>query len=314
MELARRDPPATFQFLSSEAYKMRRRTILAIAMNLLALCNCGVAQISTLDIPYVSDGDARQVLDIYRPENSGEQSLPVMFWIHGGGWQVGDKSDVELKPKVLNERGFVFVSTNYRLLPDVPMEELIRDVAKSLAWVHRNISKHGGDPNRIVVGGHSAGAQLAALICIDDRYLKEQGVAFNVLKGCMPVDGDTYDIPKIIMTAEHRQALYGGKMFSFGHRQKFGNDPEKHVDFSAVTHVAEGKGIPPFLILYFPGNPDTTAQARLLESVLREANVPVQSFGKRDSNHSRLNNELGRPDDPATDELFRFLQTHVGSN
>ncbi len=76
----------------------------------------------------------------------------------------------------------------------------------------------------------------------------------------MPVDGDTYDIPKIIMTAELRQALYGGMMPTFGHRQKFGNDPEKHVDFSAVTHVAKDKGVPPFLLLYFSGNPNTTAQ------------------------------------------------------
>jgi len=164
-----------------------------------------------------------------------------------------------MKPKVLTERGFVFVSTNYRLLPKVKMDELIGDIAKSLGWVHKNIAKYGGDPKRIFVGGHSAGAQLAALICIDDRYLKKEGVSFDVLKGCVPVDGDTYDIPKIIITAEHRQALYGGKMFTFSYRQKFGNDPEKHVDFSAVTHVASGKGIPPFLILFFPGNPDTRA-------------------------------------------------------
>ena len=166
-------------------------------------------------------------------------------------------------------------------------------------------------PNRIYVGGHSAGAQLAAIICTDDRYLKEQKVSFDVLRGCVPVDGDTYDIPKIIMTAEHRQDLYGGKMFTFGHRQKFGNDPEKHVDFSAVTHVAKGKGIPPFLLLYFSGNPDTRAQAQRLESVLKAAGVPARSYGKRDSNHSRLNNDLGKPDDPATVELYQFLDPLV---
>lgn len=235
-----------------------------------------------------------------------------MFWIHGGGWQVGDKSDVALKPKVLTERGFIFVSTNYRLLPDVTMDVLIRDVATSLGWVHKNIAKYGGDPKRIFVGGHSAGAQLAALVCIDDRYLKEQGVSFDVLKGCIPVDGDTYDIPKIIMTAEHRQALYGGKMFTFGHRQKFGNDPEKHVDFSAVTHVAQDKGIPPFLLLYFPGNPDTRAQSQRLEALLIEAKVPATAYGKSDSNHSRLNNDLGKPDDPATEEMYKFLDALVG--
>ncbi len=154
--------------------------------------------------------------------------------------------------------------------------------------------------------------QLAALICIDDRYLKEEGVSFDVLKGCVPVDGDTYDIPKIIMTAEHRQVLYGGKMFTFGHRQKFGNDPEKHVDFSAVTHVAKNKGIRPFLILFFSGNPDTRVQARRLEAVLKAADIPATAYGKRDSNHSRLNNDLGKPDDPATQEFYEFLDALVG--
>lgn len=283
-----------------------------LALLICLLATPVLGQKMTRDIPYLKNGHERQVLDIYTPDKPSDKKLPVMFWIHGGGWQVGDKSDVALKPKVLTERGFVFVSTNYRLLPHVDMDTLIRDVAASLGWVHRNIANHGGDPNRIFVGGHSAGAQLAALICIDDRYLKEQGVSFEALKGCVPVDGDTYDIPKIIMTAEHRQALYGGKMFTFGHRQKFGNDPEKHVDFSAVTHVAKGKGIPPFLILYFPGNPDTRAQARRLESVLRDSGIPAKAYGKRDSNHSRLNNDLGKPDDPATGEFYKFLDPLVG--
>ena len=116
------------------------------------------------------------------------------------------------------------------------------------------------------------------------------------------------------MTAEHRQAVYGGKMFTFGHRQKFGNDPEKPVDFSAVTHVTKGKRIPPFLILYFSGNPDTRAQAQRLESVLRAAAIPTRAYGKRDTNHSRLNNDLGKPGDPATKEFFRFLDPLVGRN
>jgi acetyl esterase/lipase len=193
------------------------------------------------------------------------------------------------------------------------MDELIGDVARSVGWVHRSIARYGGDPTRMFVGGHSAGAQLAALICIDDRYLKKEGMSFDVLKGCIPVDGDTYDVPKIIMTAEHRQAIYGGKMFTFGHRQKFGNDPEKHVDFSAVTHVAKAKRIPPFLLLYFSGNPDTRAQAERLESVLKAAEIPAKSYGKADSNHSRLNDDLGKPDDPATQEFYKFLDPLVGA-
>jgi arylformamidase len=265
------------------------------------------AQTLVKDLPYVENGHARQVLDIYTPDKPAKQSLPVMFWIHGGGWQAGDKSEVDLKPKVFTERGYLFVSTNYRLLPEVTMEDLTNDIAKSLGWVHQSIAKYGGDPNRIVVGGHSAGAQLAALICIDDRYLKQQGVALKSIKGCIPVDGDTYDIPKIILTAEHRQAVYGGGMPTFGHRQKFGNDPTKHVDFSAVTHVAKGKDIPPFLILYFPGNPDTQAQAKRLETTLRDAEIPARSFGKPDSNHGDLNDDLGKPDDSATIEMWKFV-------
>ncbi|MGE0609236.1 MAG: alpha/beta hydrolase [Pirellulales bacterium] len=283
-----------------------------LALSLLVSANAALAQVRTADIPYLEKGHERQVLDIYSPEKGTGEKRPVMFWIHGGGWQAGDKSDVGLKPKVLVDRGFVFVSTNYRLLPSVEMDVLTRDVAAALGWVHKNIAKHGGDPTRIFVGGHSAGAQLAALLCTDGRYLKEQGVPMDVLKGCVPVDGDTYDIPKIIMTAEHRQTLYGGKMFTFGHRQKFGNDPEKHVDFSAVTHVAPGKSIPPFLLLYFPGNPDTAAQARRLETVLKEANIPATSYGKQDSNHGRLNDDLGQPDDPATQEFFKFLDPLIG--
>jgi acetyl esterase/lipase len=282
---------------------MNFRQVPAFVFWLLVLGGGATAQKLTRDVTYVENGHRRHVLDIYTPENPRGNSLPVMFWIHGGGWQAGDKSDVALKPKALTERGFVFVSTNYRLLPEVKMDELIGDVARSVGWVHRNIARYGGDPARMFVGGHSAGAQVAALICIDDRYLKKEGMSFDVLKGCIPVDGDSYDVPKIILTAEQRQALYGLKMFTFGHRQKFGNDPEKHVDLSSVTHVAKGKGIPPFLILYFSGNPDTRAQSQRLESLLKAAEIPARSSGKEDSNHSRLNDDLGKPDDPATQEF-----------
>jgi acetyl esterase/lipase len=201
----------------------------------------------------------------------------------------------------------VFVSTNYRLLPHVDMETIFRDVAKSLGWVHKHVAEYGGDPERIFVMGHSAGAQLAALICTDDRYLKAEGVPFSVLKGCVPVDGDTYDVPAIIETAETRRRVHGQPQAKFGHREKFGNSPEKHRDFSAVTHVAKGKGIPPFLILYVADHPDNAAQAQRLGAALKEAGVPVTLFGGQETNHNRLNNNLGKPDDPATKALFEFV-------
>lgn len=283
------------------------RTILA----LLLLVSAAQAQNLKSNIPYSDPALDRQVLDIYTPDNPN--NLPVVFWIHGGGWQAGDKTDVQIKPRVFTEQGFVFVSTNYRFWPKVEMGVLIRDVAKSLGWVHRNIAGHGGDPRRIFVMGHSAGGQLAALLCTDERYIKAEGVPFDVLKGCVPVDGDTYDIPAIIMTAETRQTVHGLPLPEFGHRVKFGNDPKKHIEFSAVTHVVKGKGIPPFLILHVAGNPDVTAQALRLRAVLSAAGVPATVFGASETTHNKLNADLGLPDDPATKELFKFLRPLVGA-
>ena len=258
------------------------------------------------DIPYTKNADKLQVLDVYSPPKA--KNLPVVFWIHGGGWQAGDKSEVYTKPQVFNEKGFVFVSTNYRLLPNVDMATLTRDVAKSIRWVHDHIAEHGGDPKRLLIMGHSAGAQLAALLCTDDRYLKEEGLSLAIIKGCVPVDGDTYDIPAMIEVAETRWRVHGLPPAKFSHRIKFGNDPEKHKDFSAVTHVAKGKGIPPFLILYVANHPDTTAQAQRLGNVLKSANVPVTVFGAKETTHNKINADLGRPDDPATTALFEFVE------
>jgi arylformamidase len=272
----------------------------------LALASPAAAQDVKRDVPYADKPHERHVLDVYSPK--GAKDLPVVFWIHGGGWQTGDKKDVQIKPQVFNEKGFVFVSTNYRLLPTVDMGTLIRDVAKAAGWVHRHVAEYGGDPKRIYVMGHSAGAQLAAILCTDDRYLKAEGVSLNVVKGCVPVDGDTYDVPAIIATAEARWTAHGLPRAKFGHREKFGNDPEKHKDFSAVTHVAKGKGIPPFFVLYVAGHPDVTAQAQRFGNVLKEHGVPVTLFGARDTTHTKVNADLGKPDDPATKALFEFLE------
>ena len=257
------------------------------------------------DVPYADPSHKRQVLDVYSP--AGAKGLPVVFWVHGGGWQTGDKTDVQLKPQVFNEKGFVFVSTNYRLLPEVDMGTIFRDVAKAAGWVHRHIAAYGGDPDRLFIMGHSAGAQLAALLCTDERYLKAEGVPLADVKGCVPVDGDTFDVPAIIETAETRWRVHGLPKAKFGHREKFGNDPAKHRDFSAVTHVAKDKGIPPFLILHVAGHPDTTAQALRLGNVLKGAGVPATVFGARETYHSKINADLGLPDDPATKALFAFL-------
>ena len=278
---------------------------LLLFVAIVAIASTAGAQTAKRDIAYTGEADKKLSLDVYAPANA--KDLPVVFWIHGGGWQAGDKSDVKLKPQMFMAKGFVFVSTNYRLLPAVDMGTLIRDVAKAFRWVEDHIAEYGGDPKRVLVGGHSAGAQLAAILCTDERYLKEQGVSFDVLKGCVPVDGDTYDVPAIIETAKARWQAHRLPPAKFGHREKFGNDPEKHRDFSAVTHVAKGKNIPPFLILHVADHPDVSAQAQRLGTALKDAGLPVKVFGARETTHTKINADLGKPDDPATKAVFEFV-------
>jgi arylformamidase len=281
---------------------MKRFYCFLIALSFLSEAQ---AQDVKRNIPYADPANDRQTLDVYSPQ--GAKNLPVVFWIHGGGWETGDKASVQIKPQAFVDKGFVFVSTNYRLLPDVDMGTIIRDIAKSIHWTHDHIAEYGGDPQRMFVMGHSAGAQLAALICIDDRYLKAEGLSLGIIKGCVPVDGDTYDVPAIIETEETRRRVHDMPPPKFGHREKFGNDPAKHRDFSAVNHVAKGKGIPPFLLLYVADHPYTSAQAQRLGNVLKDAGVPVTLFGGKETTHNKINADLGLPDDPATKALDEFV-------
>jgi arylformamidase len=283
---------------------VKYQSLLFITLALVNLAPSHAQEIKR-DIPYAEPAHERQVLDVYAPAHA--KNLPVVFWIHGGGWQTGDKTSVQLKPQAFMDKGFVFVSTNYRLLPQVDMETIVRDIARSIHWVHEHIAEYGGDPQRLLIMGHSAGAQLAALVCTDDRYLKAEGLSLAIVKGCVPVDGDTYDIPAIIETAETRRRVHGQPQLKFGHREKFGNDPAKHRDFSAVTHVAKDKGIPPFLIMHVADHPDTSAQAQRLASVLKDAGVPVKVYGARESTHNKINADIGLPEDLGTKMLFDFV-------
>jgi acetyl esterase/lipase len=214
---------------------------------------------------------------------------------------------VALKPKAFTEAGFIFVSINHRLLPTVEMGAITKDVGSALGWVHENIAKYGGDPARLLVMGHSSGGQLAALMCTDDRYAKAEGFSLTIIKGCAPVDADTFDIPAIIEVAETRARAHQLPLPTYGHRQKFGNDPAKHRDFSAVTHVAPNKGIPRFLILHIAGHPDTGAQARRMANVLEAARILVKVVAGRETTHASINDNIGAPNDPVTKELFAFV-------
>src|SRR5437870_1679470 len=113
-------------------------------LTLLALASSAIAAEPRIqrDVAYVEPKNERQTLDVYAPaEGSGR---PIVFWIHGGGWRQGDKRGVQQKPQAFVEKGFVFVSTNYRFVPNVTVKEMTGDIAKAIRWTHDHAKDFGG--------------------------------------------------------------------------------------------------------------------------------------------------------------------------
>lgn len=112
----------------------------------------------------------RQRLDIYRPL-SATVSTPVVVFFYGGGWDSGDRCDYLFVGQRLAAAGYVVVIPDYRLYPDVAFPGFIEDCALAVAWVGNNIANHGGDPDRMALTGHSAGAYNMMMLALDRRYL-----------------------------------------------------------------------------------------------------------------------------------------------
>jgi len=128
--------------------------------------------IETRDISY-APGD-RHELDIYAPE--GRSSAPVVVFIYGGGWQEGSKSEYRFVAAALASRGFLTVVPDYRLFPGVRFPAFLQDNAAAVAWTKANIARYGGDPRRIFLMGHSAGAYNVTMLTLDRQWLGDQGL------------------------------------------------------------------------------------------------------------------------------------------
>jgi acetyl esterase/lipase len=142
------------------------------------------------DVDYVANADyadGKDRLDIYVPD--GARSAPVIFSIHGGALEAGDRSEERFVGQRFAGAGYVTVVISYRLSPDVSHPAHIQDVAAAFAWVTRNIAQNGGDPHRILVIGHSAGAYLAMLLASDPRWLSEHKLSPRDIAGVAPVSG-----------------------------------------------------------------------------------------------------------------------------
>ena len=173
------------------------------------------------------------------------------------------------------------------------------DIAKSIRWIHEHIADYGGNGNEIFVMGHSAGADLAALVCTDDRYLKAEGLSLGILKGCVPVDVSMYDVPKRFKEIPPKSRdVYA---------VAFGDSEEMHRELSPVAHIAKGKHIPPFLILHVADRPETKEQSHWLADKLKEAGIAASVIAAEGTNHGTINTNLGKAGDPPTEAMWEFM-------
>jgi arylformamidase len=259
------------------------------------------------DIPYaVREGFDPDLtaLDVYAPA-SGENH-PVVVMIHGGGWRIGDKGTgaaARAKAQFFVERGYVFVSLNYRLSPAVKHPAHVEDVAAGLAWVHDHIAEHGGDRAMIFVMGHSAGAHLAALVATDERRLAAHQKSLAIVRGIVLLDGAGYDVERAARVMGRVGQL--SEMYS----DAFGDDPAGWKDASPLHHLAPDKGIPAALVFY-TGRAEGP-RAKLIQefaAAIEATGVKAEAIHTEQS-HAEINRQFGADGDEVTRRTFEFFES-----
>lgn len=171
------------------------RIFLFIALIIMGFPAQAAGITSVTDIAY---GPAPlQKIDVFTPERCVQGGCPVLMWVHGGGWRMGDKAyrGTENLVNSWGVRGAIVVAVNYRLSPDVVHPAHVQDVAAAIAWVKQHIQSYGGNKDRIYLLGHSAGAHLVALVATDPQYLQAYGLhPADALAGVFPIDSASYDL------------------------------------------------------------------------------------------------------------------------
>lgn len=228
-------------------------------------------------------------LDLYLPAQGSNH--PVLVWFHGGALQEGSKDDrgtVKIADR-LAQSGLAVAVVNYRLSPRTTYPGYVEDAAASVAWTIHHAPRHGLDPRRVFVGGHSAGGYLTAIVGIDPRWLGAHGVKPDALAGLIPLSGQMmthYTIRgergltnKLTVTADEAAPIYHGR-----------------------------KDTPPWLILFADNDLPSRAEENLFfASVLRasgNARVEIQQIKNRD--HGSIASRIAEPNDPVAALILRF--------
>lgn len=207
----------------------------------------------------------RQVLDVYAQKQT--RAAPVVIFWHGGSWATGDKTQYRFVGGTLAKQGFVAVLPNYRLYPEVKFPAFMDDAAAAVAWVQTHAREYGGDPQRVVLMGHSAGAQIASLVAYDSTYLRHAQVDVNTIRGVIGLSGPYALDPN----SDQLRTIFAA--------------PYAHANWQPVAHV--DANAPPTLILH--GRKDTVVSVRhaeKLQAALEQVQVRVESEFYPDANHA----------------------------
>jgi len=237
----------------------------------------------------VPDPD-KQKLDLYLPK--GQKDFPVLFFVHGGTWKWGDRKQYPKLGEAFASRGIGTVVISYRLSPKVRHPAHIQDVAKAFAWTCNNIGRHGGDADKIVCCGHSAGGHLVSLLATDESYLKAEKRSFADIRGVVSISG-VYTI------------LPAGALAS-----AFGKDPEVCKKASPILNV--GDKHPPFLLIYADADfltLDWMAEKMCL--ALKDHKCEATSLKMADRAHISIIAKMIEAGDPTQKAVMDFVKTHT---
>lgn len=229
--------------------------------------------------------DPAQRFDVYLPANA--QRAPVVFYVHGGGWANGDKTNPGLENKLdyWLPKGYAVISGNYRLLPEAMPRDQARDIALAVSVAQQHAREWRIDPARFVLMGHSAGAHLVALLGSDPALLRQAGARAPL--GVVSLDSGALDVPAL-MSRQRVPKLY---------QDAFGSDPSY---WSAVSpYHRMGHDALPMLMVCASGRTFPTSPCEEGRAFVRKATgfgVPMELL-PMPLDHGKINHELGLPSD-----------------
>ena len=230
-------------------------------------------------------------LDIYVPGRS--QGRPVLVYVHGGGWIIGNRRDVYSIPDFAARLGMILVSVDYRKLPSTSVPWQAKDVAQGINWVRANIARYGGDPAKMIVLGYSAGAHLAALTVLDGRA--------GPVAGLICHDAGTYDLPAL-------NRFYDGRM-PILFRNAF--PKEKLWDRLSPVSAIGKAAIPPMLVTWSDVKHHPAMAAGFIAK-LQAAGASVETYdGSRKYSHREIIRAIAPGAGGVSKAIEGFIAAHV---